>query len=105
MGEQKFPAAGIDHQKISMGTCCDVATHENIQDGESILFLLEQGETGNSVVVLSQLRLIGSKRLIRKTQTLEEWQSKNIVRAIKALLPDSATTALELAQIAEMCWS
>jgi mRNA-degrading endonuclease toxin of MazEF toxin-antitoxin module len=53
-------------------------------------FFLEEGEKGNSVVVLSQLRLISSKRLIRKIRTLEEWQFKNIVRAIKALLPDSS---------------
>ncbi len=50
-------------------------------------FFLEEGEKGKSVVVLSQLRLISRKRLIRKIRTLEEGQFKSIVRAIKALLP------------------
>ncbi len=53
-------------------------------------FFLEEGEKGKSVVVLSQLRLISRKRLIRKIRTLEEGQFKSIVRKIKALLPDGS---------------
>jgi mRNA-degrading endonuclease toxin of MazEF toxin-antitoxin module len=49
--------------------------------------LLEETEKGRSVVILSQLRLISSKRLVRKIRTLEEWQFEEIVRRLKELLP------------------
>src|SRR5258708_437220 len=42
---------------------------------------------GNSAVVLSQLRLISSKRLGRKIQTLDETQIQKGVRALKGFFP------------------
>lgn len=43
---------------------------------------------GDSAVVLSQLRLISSKRLIRKIRTLDERQFHQIVEMLKRLLPE-----------------
>jgi mRNA-degrading endonuclease toxin of MazEF toxin-antitoxin module len=43
---------------------------------------------GDSAVVLSQLRLISSKRLLRKIRTLDERQFRQIVDMLKRLLPE-----------------
>lgn len=43
--------------------------------------------TGDSAVVLSQLRLISSRRLVRKIRMLDEVQFNGVVRAVKNLFP------------------
>ncbi|MCQ4188380.1 type II toxin-antitoxin system PemK/MazF family toxin [Methylocystis suflitae] len=48
---------------------------------------LDDDEGGQSAVVLSQLRLISSKRLVRKIRTLDERQFEAAVRALKRLFP------------------
>jgi len=51
-------------------------------------FLLEKDGKGMSVAVVSQLRLISSKRLIRKIRTINRAQFDELVDWIKHLLRD-----------------
>lgn len=44
-------------------------------------------KSGNSVVILSQLRLVSTKRFIRLIETISENEFKEIVDKIKSLLP------------------
>lgn len=50
-------------------------------------YRLEDDEAGSSAVVLSQLRLVSSKRLIRKIRTLDEAQFNRIVHHVKDFFP------------------
>ena len=50
--------------------------------------LLDETDAGKSAVVLTQLRLISIKRLVRKMDTIGEWQFREIVRGIRSLFPN-----------------
>ena len=50
-------------------------------------FRLDDDGGGESAVVLSQLRLVSSKRLVRKIRTLDEHQFRGIVRAMTEFFP------------------
>lgn len=50
-------------------------------------FLITQGDEDDSVVILSQIRLISSKRLLRKMRMMDEAEFKDIKDKVKRFLP------------------
>lgn len=48
---------------------------------------IAQGNEDDSVVILSQIRLISSKRLLRRMRTIKENEFKNIRDKVKIFLP------------------
>lgn len=50
-------------------------------------YRIEQGNERNSMVVLSQLRLISSKRLLRKMRTISKREFDDIINKIKEFFP------------------
>lgn len=48
---------------------------------------IAQGAEEDSVVILSQIRLISSKRLLRRMRTIKENEFKNIRNKVKIFLP------------------
>lgn len=53
-------------------------------------YRLEQGEERDSVVILSQMRLISSKRLLRKMRMISEKEFTEIIDKIKKFFLESA---------------
>jgi mRNA interferase MazF len=49
--------------------------------------IIEETARGPSVAIISQLRLISSKRLIRKMRTMGAEQFKSVLRALNTVLP------------------
>ncbi len=56
------------------------------QKNSRYYFPIQYGSTQNSVVILSQLRLISSKRLLRKIDTLSIVQFESVVRSLGKLI-------------------
>ena len=56
------------------------------KDGD-YYYRITQGEEDDSVVILSQIRLISSKRLLRKMRMLKEPEFEDIKNKVKKFLP------------------
>ncbi len=50
-------------------------------------YRVEQGDEDDSVVILSQIRLISSKRLLRKMRMIKENEFNDIKNKVKGFLP------------------
>jgi len=50
-------------------------------------FRITQGDEDDSVVILSQIRLISNKRLLRKMRMMDEVEFKQIKNRVKQFLP------------------
>jgi len=55
--------------------------------GGDFYYRITQGEEDDSVVILSQIRLISSKRLLRKMRMMKQAEFEEIKNKVKKFLP------------------